>query len=95
VGGVTSGGPLADTVRGLAARNRLLCLVRNAPLGVVATQLRRPQPGGPVPGLARAVAVRLPTALADRARLARRRSRSRAEIWDRWAGVDETWGEPA
>ncbi|MGH9178165.1 MAG: glycosyltransferase, partial [Acidimicrobiales bacterium] len=34
VGGVTSGGPLATTVMGLAARNRQLCLARNAPLAV-------------------------------------------------------------
>ena len=91
VGGVTSGGPLAVSVRDLAARNRLLSLARNAPLGVVAGQLRRSLTGGVRPGLRRAVATRLPGALASRALLARRRAVPRREVWNRWAGADETW----
>lgn len=91
VGGVTSGGPLAASVRDLAARNRLLCLARNAPVGVAAAQVRKALAGDPPTGLRRAVAVRLPLAVAGRARLARRRRSSPAEVWRRWAGVDETW----
>ena len=91
VGGVTSGGPLAASVKGLAARNRLLCLARNAPLGVVADQFRRSLTGGTQPGLRRAVATRLPGALAARVQLARRRAVSPRDVWNRWAGADATW----
>ena len=93
VGGVSTGGPLATSVKGLAARNRLLCLARNAPLGVAAAELRKALRGvpEPVPGLRRAVGTRLPAVLAGRPVLARRRTRSPAEVWRRWAGVDETW----
>ncbi|MGI8685936.1 MAG: glycosyltransferase family 2 protein [Acidimicrobiales bacterium] len=91
VGGVTSGGPLAVSVRDLAARNRLLCLARNAPLPVAAAQVRRALTGVVPPGLRRAVASHLPGALAGRPGLARGRRRRPAEVWKRWAGVDETW----
>ena len=91
VGGVTSGGPLAVTVKGLAARNRLLCLVRNAPIGVAAGQLRRSLGAERPPGLRRATARHLPVTLVSRLSLARRRRCSPDEVWDRWAGVDETW----
>ncbi|HET7489802.1 MAG TPA: glycosyltransferase [Acidimicrobiales bacterium] len=88
VGGVTSGGPLAQQVRGLAARNRLLCLARNAPLPVAAAQLRTAGRVDPPlrswPDLAR----RLPAALAQRTG---RRRVSPRQVWDRWAGADETW----
>ena len=93
VGGVTSGGPLAATVKGLAARNRLLCLARNAPVAVVGREVRDAVSGGPLspPGLRRALATALPAAVASRPALARRRRRSTGEIWRRWAGADETW----
>ena len=91
VGSVTSGGPLAATVKAMAARNRLLTLARNAPLAVAADQTRRALAPGSERGLRRAVAVRLPAALAARAALARGRRRPPGEVWRRWAGVDETW----
>lgn len=91
VGGVTSGGPLAASVKGLAARNRLLCLARNAPLRVAAAQVRRALAGGADPGLRRGVVTRLPAALASRLLSARRQRLSSSEVWSRWAGVDETW----
>jgi N-acetylglucosaminyl-diphospho-decaprenol L-rhamnosyltransferase len=93
VGGVTSGGPLATAVMGLAARNRLLCLARNAPLAVATREVRQAVAGGPLspPGLRRALASTLPAALASRPALARRRRRRAVEVWRRWAGVDETW----
>ena len=92
VGGVTSGGPLAATVQGLAARNRLLCLARNAPMSVVRAQVRKALSAGDRPaGLRPAVAASLPAALATRPILARGRKRTPAEVWRRWAGVDETW----
>ena len=91
VGSVTSGGPLAATVKAMAARNRLLTLGRNAPLAVVAAQARRALAPESEPGLRRAVSTRLPVALAARPGLARRRRCSPAEVWRRWAGADETW----
>ena len=95
VGGVTSGGPLAATVRGLAARNRILCLARNAPVGVAAAQLRRALADDGGTALRRSLAGSLPAALASRPALARRRRTSPAVVWKLWAGVDETWDTPA
>ncbi|HUP70981.1 MAG TPA: glycosyltransferase family 2 protein [Acidimicrobiales bacterium] len=91
VGGVSTGGPLAATVRSLAARNRLLCLARNAPLAVAAEQVRRTFAGKPPPGLRRQAIPRLARELAGRPALARRRTLAPAEVWDRWAGADQTW----
>ncbi|MDP9388169.1 MAG: glycosyltransferase family 2 protein, partial [Actinomycetota bacterium] len=61
VGGVSTGGPLAASVQALAARNRLLCLARNAPWTVAAAQVRRALAGvpAPVPGLPKALALQL------------------------------------
>ena len=92
VGGVSTGGPLAPAVRHLAARNRLLCLARNAPLRVAAGQTRRALTVDPVPGLRRQALPRLASAAASRLVLARGWARSPAEVWDRWAGVDQAWG---
>ena len=91
VGSVTSGGPLAARVKALAARNRLLTLARNAPLRVAAAQVRRALAADDEPGLRRAVATRLPAALASRALLRRGRRLAPADVWARWAGADETW----
>lgn len=91
VGGVSTGGPLAATVRSLAARNRLACLARNAPLRVAAEQTRRALVVDAPPGLRGQAVPRLARALATRPALARRRTCSPAEVWERWAGVDQTW----
>jgi hypothetical protein len=58
---------------------------------VAADQTRRALTPEGEPGLRRAVAARLPAALAARAALSRRRRLPPAEVWRRWAGVDETW----
>jgi GT2 family glycosyltransferase len=88
----TSGGEGAPLVRLLAARNRLLCLARNAPLGFFRDQLRVTWNGETIPGLHRSLARHLPVHLmAERPRLSRRWRESPAEILARWAGVDETW----
>jgi len=92
VGGVTSGGPLARRVRNLAARNRLLCLARNAPLPVLGWQTGVVARQPPVAGLRAALARQLPAALLQRRRLARRWSATPAAVWRQWAGVDEVWG---
>ncbi len=89
----TSGGarttPMLDL---LGARNRLLCLVRNAPLDLagreLVTSLRHPS----APGLRRSVAGHLPRALAARAIRARSFRRRPADVFATWAGRDNTWG---
>lgn len=87
----TSGGPHAELVWRLAQRNALLCLARNAPLGVarkeIASRLRR----GPRDPVARQVARHLPWALATRAAMARGQVVDRAELWRHWAERDSTW----
>ena len=91
VGSVTTGGPLAPWVKALAARNRLLTLARNAPLGVAAAEVRAALRSPDEPGLRRTLAGHLPRALATRPALARRRRLPPAAVWERWAGADETW----
>jgi hypothetical protein len=86
---VTSGG--TDRVRLLAERNRLLCLVRNAPPEVAGRFLWRRVVEGPGEGIRGGVARMLPWALASRVRLLRRRTVSPREVWDRWADVDVRW----
>jgi GT2 family glycosyltransferase len=90
VGGATTGGPVDQTVQRLAARNRLLCLARNAPLPVLASELRRDRDVD-----RRTVARRLPRSLAQRARLHRAWETTPHAVWSRWAGVDERWPSSA
>lgn len=85
VGSVTTGGPLDATVKALAARNRLLTLARNAPLPVAAAEVRAALADPTEPGLRRALAARLPGALAARVGLGRARRRRPSEVWRRWA----------
>lgn len=91
VRGVSSGGAFDPTVRFLAARNRLHCLARNAPLGVLATQLRRAVPPARSAGTTRAVASRVAVGLVERRLLARKWRRTPSEVFLRWAGVGEVW----
>jgi GT2 family glycosyltransferase len=90
VGGASTGGPAADRVRRLAARNRMQTLARNAPLPVVWSQLRssvdRPKSGMAVP-----IARRVVRGLVERRRLARTWSARPGHVWSAWAGRDETW----
>ena len=89
VGGASTGGPAADWVRRLAARNRIQTLVRNAPLHVAWSQLRnlvdRP------PGVALPIARRVPVGLLERRRLAGGWSTTPRAVWEAWAGRDEVW----
>lgn len=91
VGGSTSGGPLNDRVLRLAARNRVLCLARNGPLGKLAPETRRAVEEGRADGIVPELAKSLPRALAQRIRLSRRWQRRPLEVWDQWAGVNERW----
>lgn len=96
VGGASTGGPLAPDVVSLAARNRLLCLARNAPLRVAAEQSRRAFTGKDAPGRLSdhrpGALLRLAGAMAGRPGLSRGRMCSPGDVWERWAGADQTWG---
>src|SRR5204862_7990781 len=85
VGSVSTGGPQSLEVQRLAGRNRLLCLARNAPLAVVRQQLTASSE------YRRVALHHLPAALAARARLSRRWRRRTADVWNTWAGADNTW----
>jgi GT2 family glycosyltransferase len=89
----TSGGAASEQVRVLAQRNALLCLLRNAPAGVayreVSLRLRRDW-RGPV---GRAVARKLPWALATRAALSRQWQLRPHQVWDSWVERDATWDD--
>lgn len=91
VGGVTSGGPAAARVQGLAARNRLLCLLRNAPASVARAEIRRTLSAEHDRRLVGRVAAHVPRALVERRRLSSTHAEERAAVWERWAGADETW----
>lgn len=94
VGGVTSGGSHDPKVKGLAARNRVLTLARNAPLGVLVAGIRDRANDPNNSGLGRSLARRLPsTLLRERRTLAKTWGRSPAEVWDEWAGVNEHWDD--
>jgi GT2 family glycosyltransferase len=87
----TSGGSVNPLVRRLAERNRLLCLIRNAPTPVVGAALRRAARTVPLEQGRRQLLSRVPWALASRLRLARGWQLSADEVWRRWAGADSSW----
>lgn len=90
--GATSGGEAARRTRHLAALNRIETLARNAPVAVMATQVRKTMTASNTAvGRPRHAAVRVGRGLAMRAGLARRRTLRPREVWERWAGLGENW----
>lgn len=89
--GATTGGETNPRVQFFAARNRLLTLTRNAPLPVVAAQLRAAHRDGAWPLIRRSLVRRVPEALVQRQALSRKWLRSPADVWAQWAGVGERW----
>jgi N-acetylglucosaminyl-diphospho-decaprenol L-rhamnosyltransferase len=89
----TSGGTQSKWVQHLAARNRVLCLIRNAPGWVATAALRQRWHEGPGDGVRRDVMNHTAWAALSRPRLARLWTRSPAEVWNAWAGVDTTWDD--
>jgi hypothetical protein len=75
----------------MAARNRLHCLARNAPLGVVCWQVRQTRGSPGPPGARRATLARVARGLGERRFLARHWVLSPVEVFARWAAVGETW----
>ncbi|MEW6471831.1 MAG: glycosyltransferase family 2 protein [Actinomycetota bacterium] len=89
--GATAGGEGNPRVRFFAARNRLLMLARNAPIPVITTQLWAARHSKSWPLIRRSLVKRVPEALGQRQRLARRWRRSPEEVWRKWAGAGERW----
>jgi GT2 family glycosyltransferase len=88
VRGQTSGGTAKARTRYLSERNRLLTLLRNAPLPLAFGEVRRKRGGGGDDGVAEELWRLVPPALVARARLRRRWELSPREVYERWAGVD-------
>jgi GT2 family glycosyltransferase len=86
--GTTSGGGTSRQVQHLAERNRLLTLLRNAPLTLALGETWRKRRGGGDDGVAEVLARATPRALVDRAILRRSWALTPREVFDRWAGVD-------
>lgn len=91
VRGVSSGGDFDARVRFLAARNRLHCQARNAPLDLLHRQMHRLLERGQQPRLVRASAAAVARGLAQRVPLARHWARTPREVFDQWAGIGESW----
>lgn len=91
LGGATSGGPDRPFVLRLAFRNRLATLARNAPLPVLRRQLARARHDESWADLRLSVAKALAREVPNRFPLRRRWFRRPAEVWARWAGIDEHW----
>jgi GT2 family glycosyltransferase len=90
-GGLSFGGMQSLRVRQLYGRNRLLCLLRNAPIGIARPEVQEVllhESRLQVPGLRRSLAAALPRAVAERAALSRRWRRRPGEVWDQWVGVN-------
>jgi GT2 family glycosyltransferase len=90
VGGASTGGPFSARVRFLAARNRMQTMARNAPLSALRSQLRSPV-DRPPSGITLPLANSVTRGLLERRLLARRWTRTPAEVWSAWAGRDERW----
>lgn len=86
--GATSGGVLSRRVHFLLERNRLLTLLRNAPLEMAARETWKKRRGGGDDGVAEVIHRVLPRVLAERALLSRSWVLSPREVAERWAGVD-------
>ena len=85
---VTTGTLGVRRERHLAERNRLLTLVRNAPIDLAMAEMWRKRRGGGDDGVAELLPKVLPRALGERELLRRRWIMRPREIFERWAGVD-------
>ena len=90
---VTSATTLGSRVRILGERNRLLCLIRNAPREVAVAEVRRRIVDGPDHGVRRGMLRHAPWAMATRVQLDRRSKVGTGDLWDEWAGADVTWDD--
>jgi GT2 family glycosyltransferase len=81
-----------DLMTLIAARNRVLCLVNNAPLAVARAELERVVRHPPHPMLRRSLARHLPGAIRKRRARMAKAVAGVTTIWSAWAGRDTTWG---
>jgi GT2 family glycosyltransferase len=88
VRGQTSGGGTGNRVQYLSERNRLLCLLRNAPLDLARRESWRKRTGGGDDHVAEELWRWVPVGLAGRLANRRRWAVSPGEVFERWAGVD-------
>jgi GT2 family glycosyltransferase len=86
--GSTSGGEMSPLVQHLAERNRLVTLLRNAPLSLALDQTRRKRRSPGNDRVAEVLGRATVRALAERARLRRSWRLAPREVFDRWAGLD-------
>jgi O-antigen biosynthesis protein len=86
--GMTSGGEFTTRVQFLSQRNRLITLLRNAPLKLALRETRQKRTCGDDDGVAELLPRVASRALADRAILRRAWKLTPTEVFDRWAGVD-------
>jgi GT2 family glycosyltransferase len=89
---VRSGGLGFRRVRHLAERNRILTLLRNAPLDVAVRETWRKHRGGGDDGVAEVLPKMLPRALGERELSRRRWVMQPREVFERWAGIDVPLG---
>ncbi|MGO8875412.1 MAG: glycosyltransferase family 2 protein [Acidimicrobiales bacterium] len=85
---VALGGYAARRDRHLAERNRLLTLLRNAPIDLALAEALRKRRAGGDDGVAELLPKALPRALGERQLLRRGWAVRPREIFERWAGVD-------
>jgi hypothetical protein len=88
VRGQTSGGTAGQGVQYFAERNRLLCLLRNAPLELATRECWRKRTGGGDDGVAERMWRFAPAGVAGRLANRRRWELSPREVFEGWAGVD-------
>jgi hypothetical protein len=84
----TSGGLGVRRERHLAERNRILTLLRNAPIDLAIAETWRKRRSGSDDGVAELLSKVLPRALGEREFLRRHWTMRPREIFERWAGVD-------
>lgn len=84
-----------DLMTLISVRNRVLCLVNNAPLTVARAELERVVRRPPHPRLRRSLARHLPGALRKRRARMAGAVTPPAELWSAWAGRDTAWGLPS
>jgi GT2 family glycosyltransferase len=84
----TSGGVLSRRVRFLMERNRILTLLRDAPMGLAGRETWKKRTGGGDDGVADVIHRMLPRVLGERAILSRSWVLGPREVCERWAGVD-------
>jgi hypothetical protein len=87
IGQTTVGLGLRRT-RHLGERNRILTLLRNAPIEVAMKEAWRKRRAGDDDGVAELLTKAVPRALGERELLRRRWLMRPREIFERWAGVD-------